>query len=213
MSFGKRERRGEEAKARSSVSYVNKCLCAAKGEAEEKLRVLNNDLETRVAKRTKDLERISRALREREVLSVLGTAVAEIVHEIANHVLAISLATDLLERQFRKAKPADDEGLEDLREIAEETGRLELLIAELRNISRPLRIKFTTVRLDGLIAEAITAVQLIQKDRSPIKVEREFKNDLPSVMGDRERLREVFVNLIKNAFEAMLRGGDLIVLR
>ena len=84
MSFGKRERRGEEAKARSSVSYVNKCLCAAKGEAEEKLRVLNNDLETRVAKRTKDLERISRALREREVLSVLGTAVAEIVHEIAN---------------------------------------------------------------------------------------------------------------------------------
>ena len=46
-------------------------------------------LETRVAKRTKDLERISRALREREVLSVLGTAVAEITHEIANHVLAI----------------------------------------------------------------------------------------------------------------------------
>ena len=100
MSFGKRERRGEEAKARSSVSYVNKCLCAAKGEAEEKLRVLNNDLETRVAKRTKDLERISRALREREVLSALGTAVAKIVHEIANHVLAISFASDLLERNL-----------------------------------------------------------------------------------------------------------------
>jgi len=98
-----------------------------------------------------------------------------------------------------------------LRAIAEETGRLELLIAELRNISRPLRIKFTVVRLDGLIAEAITAVQLIQKDRSPIKIEREFQNDLPSVMGDRERLREVFVNLIKNAFEAMPRGGDLTV--
>src|SRR5437773_3866802 len=155
---GKRERRGEEAKARSSVSYVNKCLCRGERRGGGKAPRFKQYPETRVAKRTKDLERISRALREREVLSVLGTAVAEIVHEIANHVLAISLATGLLERQFQEAKPADDEGLEDLREIAEETGRLELLIAELRNISRPLRIKFTTVRLDGLIAEAITAV-------------------------------------------------------
>ena len=75
-------------------------FAAAEGEAEEKLRVLNNDLETRVAKRTKNLERISRALREREVLSALETAVAKIVHEIANHVLAISFASDLLERNL-----------------------------------------------------------------------------------------------------------------
>jgi nitrogen-specific signal transduction histidine kinase len=52
----------------------------------------------------RQLERISRALREREVLSALGTAVAKIAHEIANHVLAISFATDLLERQFNNGR-------------------------------------------------------------------------------------------------------------
>jgi len=81
-------------------------FAAAEGEAEEKLRVLNNDLETRVAKRTKDLERISRALREREVLSVLGTAVAEITHEIANHVLAIPSPPISLSGNFeRRSQP------------------------------------------------------------------------------------------------------------
>ena len=92
--MGRRRKRGH--RSLMLISF----FAAAEGEAEEKLRVLNNDLETRVAKRTKDLERISRALREREVLSALGTAVAKIVHEIANHVLAISFASDLLERNL-----------------------------------------------------------------------------------------------------------------
>ncbi len=184
-------------------------FAAAKGTTEERLQNFNKELESRIAERSEELERINRALREREVLAALGTAVAKIGHEIANPVNSISIAVEGLEHQLEGSSGAIKYAPL-VHSIAEDTERLKQFIGELKQISRPLTPKLSAVKLSDVTAEAVATVHAM-KGGPTIGIEQHFPDELPAALADREKMRAVIMNLLTNAFDAMPRGGSLLI--
>ena len=104
----------------------------------------------------------------------------------------------------------DEKSQSKLKVIAEEVQRLEKLILELREVYRPKSLTFEPLNLMQLLEEVYflsredcekgnIQIRLLKMKR-PIRIE-----------GDPEKLKQVFLNLIRNAMEAMEKGGSLII--
>ena len=107
-------------------------------------------------------------------------------------------------------KTKDDQTLSKLKIIADEVQRLEELLNELRGyyISRALKVE--EVDITVLLNEIYG---LVKRDCERKGIEIDFKKEgIPlSVKGDKDKLKQVFLNLAKNAIEAMEQGGKLAI--
>lgn len=140
-----------------------------------------------------------------ERLAALGQLVAEITHEIKNPLVMIGGFA----RQLQRAV-SDEKSLSKLKIITEEVGRLEKLIQELREIYRPQPLALQEVDLNTLLGEIDSLA------REDCKLSRiDLRLNTPSeplrVKGDPEKLKQVLLNVVKNAMEAMEKGGTLTV--
>ena len=140
-----------------------------------------------------------------ERLAALGQFIAEITHEIKNPLMMIGgFARQLIQ------KTKDDQTLSKLKIIADEVQRLEELLNELRGyyISRALKVE--EVDITVLLNEIYG---LVKRDCERKGIEIDFKKEgIPlSVKGDKDKLKQVFLNLAKNAIEAMEQGGKLVI--
>jgi len=144
-------------------------------------------------------ERINRS----ERLAALGQVVAEINHEIKNPLMMIGGFA----RQLVK-ESADDKTLEKLNIIVSEVQRLENLLKEMREFYLPRPLDQRETEINALLKEV---QDLIKEDCKKRGIRLEFKADREDlfVEGDRARLEQVFLNLAKNALEAMDRGGKI----
>lgn len=150
---------------------------------------------------TRSLEaQVSRA----ERLAALGQLVSEITHEIKNPLMVIG---GFAEQLIRRA--SDEKIREKLLIISKEVGRLEQLLKELREFYTPGRPAKESVDLADLVRE----VTLLLGDactRQGVQVTVSADEPL-RVRGDRHKLKQVLLNVIKNAIEAMPEGGALAV--
>jgi PAS domain S-box-containing protein len=140
-----------------------------------------------------------------ERLAALGQLVSEVSHEIKNPLVMIGgYARQLL----RSAQ--DHKGQAKLKIIVDEVRRLETLIGELRDLYRPKALTLETVDLAVLLKEVR---DLIQEEARNKKIGLVL--DIPPaplmVEGDRDKLKQVILNLSRNGMEAMDRGGKLSV--
>jgi len=140
-----------------------------------------------------------------ERLAALGQLVAEVSHEIKNPLVMIGgYARQLL----RSAQ--DPKGQAKLEIIVDEVRRLETLIGELRDLYRPKALTLETIDMAVLLKEVR---DLIQEDARNKKIE--IILDIPTapvmVEGDKDRLKQVILNLSRNGMEAMDLGGKLTV--
>ena len=151
----------------------------------------------------------TKALQDRilrsERLAALGQFVAEITHEIKNPLMMIGGFT----RQLIK-KTQDDHTCSKLNIIAEEVKRLEELLNELREYYTSRALKIEEVDIGGLLKEIY---DLVKRDceRKGIEVELKERGESLPVRGDKDKLKQVFLNLAKNAIEAMEHGGKLVI--
>ncbi len=148
-----------------------------------------------------------KALQERilrsERLAALGRVVAEITHEIKNPLMMIGgFARQLID------KSRDEEELKKLNIIIDEVFRLEKLIKELRDFYTPRSLGSDQVDLNVLLREVVS---LVQDDCESKKININLElSPVPAVVkGDRDRLKEVFLNLVKNAMESIKGAGNL----
>jgi two-component system, LuxR family, sensor kinase FixL len=140
-----------------------------------------------------------------ERLAALGQLVAEVSHEIKNPLVMIGgYARQLL----RSA--ADPKGRTKLQIIVDEVQRLETLIGELRDLYRPKALNLETVDMAVLLQEVR---DLIREEARSRQIELVLDIPLAPVMveGDRDKLKQVILNLSRNGMEAMDRGGRLTV--
>src|SRR5207245_11376156 len=91
-----------------------------------------------------------------------------------------------------------------------EVDRVDKLIEQLLDLSRPATLELTPVNIhevldDVLLLETQAAYEL------SITVKKRFDPSLPPIRGDRAQLTQVFLNLVKNAFQAMERSGALTI--
>ncbi len=153
--------------------------------------------------------RIQEQLLERERLAAIGTTAAKLVHEIGNPLNGMSIATQLLER--RLGKLTEDEPIQmSVRALRDQTSRLANLLDEFRSLSRRQQFTFRPTKLPEVIREVMSAEFGLYTERG-IAVEQVFAPDLPSVNVDQDKLKQVMLNLCKNAIEAMPNGGTLTI--
>lgn len=145
-----------------------------------------------------------RKLRERERLAMLGTTAAVFAHEIGNPLNGLSTSLQLVTEEIRLVH---DPLVEETLEIArQELQRLTALLNDYRSFARPQRIKIEPSDLPQMFDEVLAPAIKHYQDCG-INIELEFDENLPLVTVDREKIKQIILNLCKNAIEAMPDGG------
>ncbi len=145
-------------------------------------------------------------LRQSERLAAVGNTISHIVHEIKNPLMIIGGFA----QQLLKAGTLDAKGLQKLAIIAEEVSRLETLMAEMKDYSRPPALKRQSGEIAGLLQEVIQLYSENLKEKN-ITLSLEPPDPMPLCSLDYQQLKQVLMNLIKNASEAMPSGGRITI--
>jgi signal transduction histidine kinase len=153
-----------------------------------------------------NLKQSQLTLRRADRLSSLGMLTAGLAHEIRNPLVAIRTFTQLLPERYD-----DPEFREVFQSLAlKEVDRICGLINDLLSFARPSRPNIAEENLNDIVDGVARILESQAKDRD-VTIAREFSADLPRAWFDREQLKQVFMNLILNAIQAMRDGGSLVV--
>lgn len=157
----------------------------------------------------KDLTRVEQ-LEERERLrdrlAALGEMAAAIAHEVKNPLAGIEVMAGLLKRQLIDNQDAQSV----LKDIIKEAKMANAIVVEVLDFVRPIRLQVEDVRLDDVVRDA-AAMADSHRNRGDIDVGLSFPEDLPGIQGDPHQLRQIFTNLLINAFEAMNGTGRIAI--
>jgi signal transduction histidine kinase len=148
---------------------------------------------------------IEEQLRRAERLSALGELSAALAHEIRNPLCSIRGTAEILREDFRP----DDRKYEFLEILLKETDRLNRVVEDFLGLARPVEVEQKSCDIMTELREvaALASGEALARGVRLVLLERE----LPPVRGDREKLRQVFLNLILNGVQATPRGGSLTI--
>lgn len=182
----------------------------AKGDLKQQVAVDSADELGKLAQAfnhmTKDLRDSQERLILSEKLASLGTMAAGMAHEIKNPLVSIRTFTQLLEQKWQD---------EDFRKkfssiIPHEIERINRIAESLLKFGRPMKPELSKVDINGLLDEVLLLFESESKKHN-VRVTKTLAA-LPEITGDAGQLQQVFVNIVKNAIEAMQeKGGELIV--
>jgi len=139
-----------------------------------------------------------------EKLASIGRFAAGIAHEVGNPLGAILGYASILQ----KGTDSRAEEREYLKRIEVEIQRINKIIRELLDFSRPSVVEITEVDLSRVIESCLSLLSY-QKSFRNIETSVELGKDLPLIQADESQIQQVFVNLIINAVDAMPDGGSL----
>jgi two-component system NtrC family sensor kinase len=139
-------------------------------------------------------------------LAAVGQLAASIAHEINNPLYAARNCLALLEQDVPPGMPASPF----LGIARDQLTRIAHIIARMREFYRPDRGTMAACDIHNLLEETL-AVAGLNMRHQPIRVMFAPAHDLPPIIGNGDQLRQVFLNLILNAIEAMPDGGTLTV--
>jgi len=147
-------------------------------------------------------------MKERDRLAALGQMAAGLAHEIRNPLGSIKGAAQYLLPV--EGQMPDKSMRQFLDIIVEEVDRLNRIVSQFLDYARPYRGDQNPLDLNDVVRKTIN---LIEKERGGARVEiaMDLQEGLPPVRADAQQLRQVFLNLSLNAFDAMPQGGHLHV--
>jgi len=147
---------------------------------------------------------------ENEKISSILLLAAGVAHELGNPLNSLTIHLQLIDRKLKKLKASkESRSLEDSIKICrDEVTRLDGIIKNFLEAIRPRPPNLTEVHLPEVIGEVLSFQARELEDRG-ITVDGEPSPGTPVIMADRDQLKQVFFNLIKNAMEAMQPGGRL----
>jgi signal transduction histidine kinase len=157
----------------------------------------------------KDLTRVEQ-LEERERLrdrlAALGEMAAAIAHEVKNPLAGIEVMAGLLKRQLA----TNEDALSILNDIIKEAKMANAIVIEVLDFVRPIRLQVEHITLSGVVRDAISMAES-HVSRGAIDIQVALPDDLPFIQGDPHQLRQIFTNLLTNAFEAMEGKGQVTI--
>lgn len=143
-------------------------------------------------------------LKRADKLSALGVLAAGIAHEIRNPLTGMKMIVQLLESEFSK----DDSRREPLGILQKEIDRLENIIGNLLDFARPSKPKAIDVHPSDVLEDCFLLIKN-QLHKQNIELEKHFSDENPVVTADPDQLKQVFINILTNAIQALLNGGIL----
>jgi two-component system NtrC family sensor kinase len=160
-------------------------------------------LEARVLERTRQLQEAQAHVLHQEKMAAFGLLAAGIAHEVGNPLTSISALVQMLQRHS-----PDGYSQEKLALVSGQLQRIQITLRELVNFSRPASNVRSRVPVAQVLAEALNIAKYYKRARA---IATEIPSDLPPVLGVRDRLVQVFLNLILNAIDATAQGGSVSV--
>ena len=152
----------------------------------------------------KDLTRVEQ-LEERERLrdrlAALGEMAAAIAHEVKNPLAGIEVMAGILKRQL--ADSPDAQSI--LGDIIKEAKMANAIVLEVLDFVRPIRLQVENISIADAIRDAVSLAEG-HVPRGDVRITVECPETLPAIQGDPHQLRQIFTNLLMNAFEAL--NGD-----
>jgi two-component system sporulation sensor kinase A len=169
---------------------------------QKKLEEYSQQLEEMVDKRTRQLKETQEQLVKSERLAVIGQVAATVGHDLRNPLTGIASATYYLKTTL--ASKMDRKAKEMLELIEKDVQYSNKIITDLLEYSREIQLELTETAPKTVIKEALLLVEVPKNVRVLDSTESE-----PRITMDFEKMKRVFVNLIKNAIDAMPNGGRL----
>lgn len=151
---------------------------------------------------TERREQTDRLLQKSEKLALLGQMAAGIAHEIRNPLTSIKGFIQLFKHNQLKEEYYDI--------VLSELDRINDIVGEFLVLAKPTAAVFTELDVKTLIRDVVTLFNT-QSIMSNAQIFVEFDGELPKVNGEENQLKQVFLNLLKNAVEAMPNGGNIDV--
>jgi signal transduction histidine kinase len=158
-------------------------------------------LEERIAERTRQLQEAQAHVLHQEKMAAFGLLAAGIAHEVGNPLASISALVQLLQR-----RTDDPSTLDRLALVSGQLQRIRNTLRELIEFSRPASNQRTRVALGDILEEALNIAKYYKRTRGRIAAPT-LPPNLPPLLGVRDQLVQVFVNLVLNAIDATERGG------
>ncbi|MDP2182308.1 MAG: ATP-binding protein [Actinomycetota bacterium] len=155
-----------------------------------------------------DIKSLTDQLIRADRLAAMGELTAGVAHEVRNPLGVIRASVQLLEDAQCDPARINEAG----EVIKQEIDRLDKVIKALLDFGRPSKPTLVETDLESVLDDVILFTQRFAK-QSDVRIETLYDGDLPRVVGDPDQLKQVFLNLVTNAVQAMEDGGGLIRVR
>ena len=176
------------------VEISTNLITSAEGEVLGALEIIRD-----ISERKQLEEQLGRA----KALAELGKMASEVAHDLRNPLGAIQLYAGMLQQELTD----DRRRLADA--VVKGLNSLEFITYNLLSLARPMKPDFRFVNLSELIESGLT-LTIFAMDEKEITLIRDYESeDSLDCYGDFEQLKQVFLNLVLNAIQAMPDGGEL----
>jgi signal transduction histidine kinase len=169
----------------------------------EQLQENQAQLEERISERTRELQESQALIVQQEKQAAFGLLAAGIAHEVGNPLAAISSLVQMMNR-----RELDETMHERLGLIDEQLRRIQRTLRELVGFSRPASSDVTSCDLNDVIDSALNVAKYYKRKKGK-HIVTHFAEALPRVLVVRDRMLQVFLNLILNALDATEEGGTI----
>jgi signal transduction histidine kinase len=155
-----------------------------------------------------DLHRSQTLMRRTDRLRSLEIIAGGFAHEIRNPLTSIKTFI-----QLAPERKDDTEFIHDFsRIVLDDVHRIERLIQEILDYARYMEPKLTDEDLNEIVTSCLYFIE-VKADSKRIKIEKQLASELPRVMLDRQQIKQVLLNLLLNAIDAMGEGGGQLMVR
>jgi len=153
-----------------------------------------------------ELQTIEHQMRQSDRLATLGQLAAGVAHEIGNPLTSISSLVQLLERRVK-----NEDHISKLGRIKSNIERITKIVHELVDFTRPQGTDVQAVQVNDVVQNAVGIMSYDNRSQK-IKIDLDLSDNLPRIKASPDKLHQVIVNLIVNAFDAMKEQGDNILI-
>jgi two-component system NtrC family sensor kinase len=174
--------------------------------AHEALRESADELERKVEARTAELKRMQTQMIQSEKMVAIGKLAAGVAHEINNPLTGVLTNSSLMLEDMADGHP----WREDIQTIVNETLRCRKIVKGLLDFSRQTKPQRTLLDLNQVVEDTLSLVRNQTVFRNT-RIVYALDPNLPTVLADADQMRQVVLNIVLNAAEAMIQGGELRV--
>ncbi len=153
-----------------------------------------------------DRKNLEQQIIQTEKLATIGQLAAGIAHEIGTPLNIISGNAEFVLLDMKESDP----GHQELITIIEQTRRMSTLMRQLLDFARPKVLSLQPTDINGVLTDVLNFTR-VQFKKGDIEIGTRLEEGMPKVYGDPALLYQVFLNIVVNAFQAMTRGGTLMI--